>query len=134
MKQRKPNTAPSLKGKISRRDGLKHAQSLFTEQDIYLFKEGNHFRLYDKLGSREMTVDGINGVYFAVWAPNADKVSVMGEFNGWGQKADYLDCRWDDSGIWEGFIPDTKNGQLYKYHIVSRHNGYQVDKGDPYAF
>ncbi|MFC1658302.1 1,4-alpha-glucan branching protein GlgB [Candidatus Omnitrophota bacterium] len=134
MKAKKKSAAPALKEKIVSRDELKHAQSLFTEHDIYLFKEGNHFRLYDKLGSHQMTINGINGVYFAVWAPNAQKVSVMGEFNGWDQKADCLDCRWDGSGIWEGFIPDAKNGQLYKYHIVSRHNGFQVDKGDPYAF
>ena len=108
--------------------------SLLTEQDIYLFKEGNHFRLYDKLGSHPAQLDGTAGTQFAVWAPNAEEVSVIGEFNGWQPDAHPLFPRWDGSGMWEGFVPGVGEGTGYKYHIASKHGGYRVDKGDPYAF
>ncbi len=108
--------------------------SLFTDYDIYIFKQGNHARLYEKLGSHQVSFDGTSGVYFAVWAPNAEKVSVKGDFNNWSSDAHYLKARHDDSGIWEGFIPGLENGTAYKYHIVSRLNKYRVDKSDPYAF
>lgn len=107
--------------------------SLFTDDDIHLLKEGNHFRLYEKLGAHPMTVDGVAGSCFAVWAPNARKVSVIGDFNGWKNRSDPLRVRKDSSGIWEGFIPGVRSGALYKYHIISRHGHYEVDKGDPYA-
>ena len=108
--------------------------SRFTEHDIYLFKEGNHFNLYDKLGSHSMTVDSIEGTYFALWAPNAESVSVTGDFNGWDKGSHRLFPRLDESGIWEGFIPSLAKSSVYKYHIKSRYNGYSVDKGDPFAF
>ena len=108
--------------------------SLFTDHDTYLFKEGSHFRLYDKLGSHLMTFDGVQGAYFALWAPNAERVSVIGDFNGWNRESHDLNVRWDSSGIWEGFIPGIQHGDVYKYHIVSRVNNYSVDKGDPFAF
>ncbi len=108
--------------------------SLLTEHDIYLFKEGNHFKLFEKMGSHVTTVDGVRGTHFAVWAPNARAVSVMGDFNGWNKESHPLKVREDSSGIWEGFIKGLGNGTIYKYHIVSRENGYQVDKGDPFAF
>jgi 1,4-alpha-glucan branching enzyme len=111
-----------------------HGPTLLSEHDIYLFKEGNHFQLYDKLGSHGMTVKNQEGTYFSVWAPNAGKVSVMGEFNGWNPASHPLSIRWDGSGIWEGFIPGVKKGRLYKYHIESKHKKYQVDKGDPYSY
>jgi len=111
-----------------------YGASPLTEHDVYLFKEGNHFRLYEKMGSHIMTVDGANGVHFSLWAPNAEKVSVIGEFNGWNKDSHQLMGRWDGSGIWEGFIPGIGEGVVYKYHIVSRYNNYQVDKGDPFAF
>ena len=107
--------------------------SLITEHDTYLFKEGNHFRLYEKMGSHLVNVDGVEGTFFAVWAPNALKVSVIGDFNAWDRETHPLSVRWDGSGIWEGFIPALGRGSIYKYHIVSRENGYRVDKGDPYA-
>ena len=113
---------------------VKYDISLFTEHDIYLFKEGNHFKLYDKLGSHPLTVDGKKGIYFALWAPNAEKITVIGDFNGWDKESHQLNPRWDGSGIWEGFITDIKKGDIYKYHIVSRYNNYEVDKGDPFAF
>src|SRR5690554_3278261 len=95
--------------------------SLITDHDIYLFKQGNHFRLYDKLGAHPMTVDGEQGVYFAVWAPNAERVSVMGDFNGWNKGSHHLRVREDGSGIWEGFIAGVGKGSSYKYHIASRY-------------
>ncbi|SMP51773.1 1,4-alpha-glucan branching protein GlgB [Desulfonatronum lacustre] len=107
--------------------------SLFTETDSYLFKEGRHFRLYDKLGSHPMEVDGRWGALFAVWAPNAERVSVIGDFNDWNHDAHVLHPRWDGSGIWEGFIPDVHPWQLYKYHIRSRHHLYSTDRADPFA-
>jgi 1,4-alpha-glucan branching enzyme len=113
---------------------VKRDISLFTDHDIYLFKEGNHFQLYDKLGSHPMTSDGVEGTYFSVWAPNAERVMVIGDFNGWNQDSHPLRARWDESGIWEGFISGIRKGDTYKYHIVSRYNKYRVDKGDPYAF
>ncbi len=111
-----------------------HPVSLFTDYDTHLFKEGTHFRLYEKLGSHTMTVDGVKGTFFAVWAPNALEVSVIGDFNAWRSGSDPLQVRDDGSGIWEGFVPGTCSGSLYKYHITSRYNQYEVDKGDPYAF
>ncbi len=107
--------------------------SLFTDQDIYLFKQGSHFKLYDKLGSHAMTVDGTLGTYFAVWAPNAEGVSVIGDFNNWNPETHPLNDRWDGSGIWEGFIPGIEIGTIYKYHIISRYNDYIVDKADPFT-
>ncbi len=114
--------------------GVIHAVSLLTDHDIYLLKEGNHFRLYEKLGSHLMTVDEVEGTYFAVWAPNAEWLSVIGDFNAWDKEAHPLKVRADGSGIWEGFIPGIGNGTVYKYHLRSRYHGYQVDKGDPFAF
>ncbi|MDR4505414.1 MAG: 1,4-alpha-glucan branching protein GlgB [Candidatus Scalindua sp.] len=108
--------------------------SLFTDHDIYLFKEGNHFKLYDKFGSHLVSMNGEEGVYFSVWAPNAEKVSVIGDFNGWNRKSHPLNMRRDRSGIWENFIPGLKKGTIYKYHIVSKYHNYRVDKGDPFAF
>ncbi len=119
---------PAAKGTVV------HGPSLLTDHDVYLFKEGSHSRLYEKLGSHLMEADGVSGTLFAVWAPNAEKVSVMGDFNGWNNASHQLTQRWDGSGIWEGFVPGVGNGSLYKYHIVSRHGGYRVDKGDPFAF
>ncbi len=116
-----------------RRNVVEYGVSLLSEHDIYLFKEGTHTRLFDKLGSHAMTVDGVDGVLFAVWAPNASSVSVIGDFNGWHADVHPLAPRWDSSGIWEGFIPGVGNGTLYKYHIRSRLNGYQAEKGDPFA-
>jgi 1,4-alpha-glucan branching enzyme len=112
---------------------------VLTEQDIYLFREGTHFRTYEKLGAHpvgDTSVRGAEsaGTQFAVWAPNAVRVSVVGDFNGWRPDAHPLEARSDSSGIWFGFIPGVKHGALYKFHIESRHGGYVVQKADPYAF
>ncbi len=120
--------------KIKKKAPVLHGVSLLTDHDIYLFKEGNHFGLYQKLGSHLMTIDGVEGTLFAVWAPNAAKVSVIGDFNGWSKDSHHLSVRLDGSGIWEGFIPGIGQGTLYKYYIVSRHHRYEGEKGDPFAF
>ncbi len=105
----------------------------FTDFDINLFKSGKHFKLYEKLGSHLMEVDGQKGVYFAVWAPGATYVSVIGDFNYWNREEHPLFPRWDGSGIWEGFVPDLKKGTIYKYQITAQ-DGRYLEKGDPYAF
>jgi 1,4-alpha-glucan branching enzyme len=107
--------------------------SLLQEMDIYLFKQGSHYRLYDKLGSHITTREGTWGTQFAVWAPNARSVSVIGDFNGWSPASHPLRLREDESGIWEGFVPEIGHGTLYKYHIESQHNDYRADKTDPFA-
>ncbi|MBP6759286.1 MAG: 1,4-alpha-glucan branching protein GlgB, partial [Flavobacterium sp.] len=107
--------------------------SLFTDFDIDLFKAGKHFRLYEKLGAHLLEVDGVKGVYFAVWAPSARSVSVVGDFNYWIQGEHPLQVRWDSSGIWEGFIPGIEKGTTYKYKIQSNNGGIITEKADPFA-
>jgi 1,4-alpha-glucan branching enzyme len=107
--------------------------SPFSDQDVYLFNEGTHLRLYEKMGAHCWNMNGTQGVHFAVWAPNAEQVFVMGDFNGWSKHSHALSPH-RDSGIWEGFIPECHHGTRYKYFIVSRHGQYRVDKTDPYAF
>jgi 1,4-alpha-glucan branching enzyme len=107
--------------------------SLLTDQDLYLFNEGSHTRLYGKLGAHLQTEDGVPGTHFAVWAPSARQVFVMGDFNGWNKQRHPLRAR-GQSGIWETFIPGVGHGAHYKYHIVSRYQGYRVDKADPFGF
>ncbi|MBT8321504.1 MAG: 1,4-alpha-glucan branching protein GlgB [Eudoraea sp.] len=109
------------------------SHSLFTDFDINLFKAGKHFRLYEKLGSHPMELNGVKGTYFAVWAPAARSVSVIGEFNYWLEGEHKLSVRWDDSGIWEGFIPGVTHGALYKYKIHSNNHGVVTEKADPFA-
>ncbi|HUF18022.1 MAG TPA: 1,4-alpha-glucan branching protein GlgB [Thermoanaerobaculia bacterium] len=104
-----------------------------TDHDIYLFNEGTHQRLYDKLGAHQITRAGVKGMHFAVWAPSAREVSVVGEFNGWDPSRNRLEAR-GGSGIWEGFIRDISKGSLYKYRIVSHENSYVVAKTDPFGF
>jgi len=108
--------------------------SLFTDYDVHLFREGKHYRIYEKMGAHLHTFEGAAGVYFAVWAPNAAKVCVIGDFNYWSPGTDALFARWDGSGIWEGFIPGLEQGVNYKYHIETQHGGPAMEKGDPYGF
>ena len=107
--------------------------SLFTEFDINLFQAGKHYRLYEKFGSHIITVDGVIGTYFAVWAPSAKSVSVIGDFNFWLEGEHHLNVRWDGSGIWEGFIPNIGKGTIYKYKIRSANNDITTEKADPFA-
>jgi 1,4-alpha-glucan branching enzyme len=106
--------------------------SPLTDDDLYLFNEGSHFRLYDKLGAHIGNHDGASGVYFAVWAPNANHVSVIGDFNGWEKGKHCLRPK-ANSGIWDDFIPGVGKGSLYKYHVGSRFSGYRADKADPFS-
>ena len=106
--------------------------SLFGEQDLHLFNEGTHRRAYRVLGSHPCTLEGAKGVAFAVWAPNAESVGVIGEFQGWkapGQPMRQI----GSSGIWTAFCPGLESGAVYKYHLRSRQRGYEVDKADPFA-
>ena len=105
---------------------------VLTEYDLYLFGEGKHTRIYDKLGAHPMILDGVEGVYFAVWAPNANRVSVVGDFNGWDGLRHRLHAR-GATGVWEAFVPDARVGSRYKFEIHPRGEGYFL-KSDPYGF
>jgi 1,4-alpha-glucan branching enzyme len=107
--------------------------SLLSDFDIHLFKSGKHFKLYEKLGSHVVMNGKTEGTFFAVWAPNATAISVIGNFNGWTRGIHKLFPRWDESGIWEGFFPDIKHGEAYKYAIESN-TGEYLEKADPFAF
>ena len=105
---------------------------MLTAEDLHLFGEGSHLQLQDKLGSHPRAVDGIAGTSFAVWAPSAASVSVMGDFNGWDKESHRL-APIGGPGVWEGFVAGVGKGAVYKYHVVSRRAGYRVDKADPFA-
>lgn len=111
-----------------------YCHPVMTEMDIHLFKEGRHFHLYEKLGSHLTSMNGIKGCSFALWAPNAESVSVIGDFNGWNRDSHLLYRRWDSSGIFEGFIHGITKGCKYKYCIRSKIHGQTLEKGDPFAF
>jgi 1,4-alpha-glucan branching enzyme len=113
--------------------GVYHNLTLLSDNDIYLFNQGSHYRLYDKLGAHLSTVGNADGVYFAVWAPNARQVSVCGDFNHWNPDSHLLRSK-EQSGIWEGFIAGLSERSLYKYHIESNFENYKVMKADPLAF
>lgn len=106
--------------------------SLFTDEDIRNFQNGTHYSLYKVFGNKQLDVLGTPGTYFAVWAPNALKITVTGNFNDWDKSSHALHVRQDSSGIWEGFIPGVQKGEVYKYHIHGA-NGMLLDKGDPFA-
>ncbi|MHB1921986.1 MAG: 1,4-alpha-glucan branching protein GlgB [Chitinophagaceae bacterium] len=106
--------------------------ALLTDYDIELFQAGKHYRLYEKFGSHQATYQGVEGTCFSVWAPAAEQVSVMGNFNHWNTQTHQLFPRWDHSGVWEGFIPYLLPGELYKYFIRSS-SGEELKKGDPFA-
>jgi len=107
-------------------------QSALSEFDLYLLAEGTHYRAYEKLGAHLIKREGRRGVQFAVWAPNAKLVSVIGEFNNWNPAANIM--RPTSAGVWEGFVSDIGQGTIYKYHVESRFRDYRVDKADPYGF
>ena len=117
---------------MAKTENIRYDFSLFGEMDSYLFREGNHFRLYEKLGAHVVDDGKLPGTYFALWAPNAREVSVIGAFNDWDRTRHYLSPRKDSSGIWEGFVPGVGKGALYKYSLRSR-NGSVFEKGDPFA-
>jgi 1,4-alpha-glucan branching enzyme len=115
-------------------DNTVKISSLMGETDEYLFKQGSHFRIYDILGAHIVERAGVSGTHFAVWAPNAEKVAVMGDFNKWNKESHQLTVRLDGSGIWEGFVPGIGKGSIYKYFVTSKFNNYSVEKADPIAF
>ncbi len=140
-----PKKASESKAPMSKTQAIVNGPALapyspITDDDVFLFNEGRHFRLYDRLGARLMEIDGPEGkrqgVYFAVWAPSASRVSVIGDFNAW-RAGDHpltpLSRGAGSSGLWEGFVPGLAEGALYKLHIVSGDGSYQVDKADPFA-
>jgi 1,4-alpha-glucan branching enzyme len=108
--------------------------SYLSDLDLHLFREGSHTRLYERLGAHVEVREGVAGCHFAVWAPNAHAVSVMGDFNGWQRHTHWLRRLHAAAGIWEGFVPGATPGERYKFHIESAIDGYKVDKADPFAF
>src|SRR5262249_52403012 len=106
--------------------------TVLSDYDLYLIGEGSDERLYDKLGAHLFTFQGVKGVAFAVWAPNARRVSVVGDFNSWDDRTHPMRLR--SPGIWELFIPGIRAGALYKYAILSWNRDYRVLKADPLAF
>ena len=109
------------------------ASTLLTTFDLHLFNEGKHNRLFEKFGAHLTELDGKQGTYFAVWAPDAERISVVGDFNGWNPDSHPMTPR-GNSGVWEAFLPGLGKGTVYKYHIRSRYHMYTVDKADPYGF
>ena len=121
----------------TRRDSRAPELRMLTSHDIYLFREGTHGRLYQGMGCHLVGKGGeggASGASFAVWAPNAARISVVGEFNGWESTAHPMQARADGSGVWERFVTGVEHGQNYKYRVVSAHGASAVDKADPYAF
>src|SRR4030067_1837400 len=106
---------------------------IITKDDLYLFNEGSNYRAYEKLGAHAQLENGIMGTHFAVWAPDAKKVCVIGDFNRWDGSASVLSPQ-GQSGVWAGFVPGVGKGDIYKYHVESRYKGYKIDKADPYSF
>ena len=119
-----PNLAPPDANPV------RYDVSLLTAEDLYLFNEGSHYRLHEKMGAHVVESKGVSGTVFSVWAPNARSVNVIGSFNGWNHTSHPLHPR-ESSGIWEGFVPGIGKGEGYKFHIVSNQHGHRVDKADP---
>ena len=113
---------------------IRHGVSPITDYDIFLFKQGTHYHLYEKMGAQKFTdpSDNAEGVAFSVWAPNAQSVSVVGNFNDWNTESHPLAARWDGSGIWEGFVPGLAKWELYKFCIKNSH-GEIKEKMDPFC-
>lgn len=130
MSKSKPKTEEQLPKK--KKNGSHQGLNVITDFDIHLFKSGKHHKLYNKLGAHEIEIDGVKGIHFAVWAPNATEIGVMGNFNHWDKLRHKLNPRWDESGIWEGFFTDIGVGEVYKFSIRTK-EGHWVEKGDPFA-
>jgi 1,4-alpha-glucan branching enzyme len=123
---------PRIERSVKGQDPVLYDCSPLTDDDLYLFNEGSHLQLYKKLGSHLMRHADVEGAHFAVWAPDAEGVFVIGDFNGWNKASHPLRPR-GQSGIWEGFIPDARKGTCYKYSISSKYHGYRAEKTDPFA-
>ena len=113
------------------KDPYRHTPQL-SEEDRYLFNHGTHYDIFDKLGSHLTTIDGVNGVIFRVWAPNARRVSVIGDFNAWDGRVHQMRIL-DKSGIWELFLPDLTQGEAYKFEIRAQDMSI-LEKSDPFQF
>ncbi|TMD28679.1 MAG: 1,4-alpha-glucan branching protein GlgB [Chloroflexi bacterium] len=124
------SSTPIYRGGIREQD----IPSILSDFDLHLFGQGKEYRIYEKMGAHLLVVNGVTGVNFALWAPNARSVSVIGDFNGWEHGATPMHLRHQDLGAWECFVPGLTAGALYKYAITSRFNDYTVEKGDPYGF
>jgi 1,4-alpha-glucan branching enzyme len=109
------------------------SSTLLTAYDLHLFNEGTHNRLFEKFGAHVIEFDGKRGTYFVVWAPNAERISVIGAFNGWNPDSHPMNPR-ASSGVWEAFVPGLGHGAVYKYHLRSSYHMYEVDKADPYGY
>lgn len=133
MAERKRSSKPTRTARAPRRAQTIPRETLIADEDLHYFNEGTHYRLYEKLGAHTLTVGKQRGTTFAVWAPSAAQVSVMGSFNDWNTSSHPLQLR-GGSGIWERFIPEVGEGAVYKYHIVSQYDNYRVDKADPFSF
>ncbi len=110
------------------------ASSIFSDFDLYLFGQGRHYHIYEKMGAHIRTINGVTGANFATWAPNAMAVSLIGDFNDWRRDANPMHLRHRELGVWECFVPGVQAGTQYKYAIYSRFDNYTVDKTDPYGF
>jgi 1,4-alpha-glucan branching enzyme len=119
---------------MKKENKILYHHSILSKEDIFLFNEGTNYQLYQNLGAHFVIAQKERGVHFAVWAPNAESVSVIGDFNNWQASVHPLKQIHSDSGIWEGTIANLERGMKYKYHIKSRFNQYSVDKRDPFAF
>ena len=135
MTQLQPNDRVSKDTPPRKQEAGEQEQlSIFSEFDLYLFGQGKHYHIYEKMGAHLRTFNGVTGVHFAVWAPNAFAVSVIGDFNQWQRGATPMTVERTDLGIWECFVPGLQAGALYKYAIDSKYHNYKVDKTDPYGF
>jgi 1,4-alpha-glucan branching enzyme len=125
---------PSIPKPAAKTANLALHKEALGDYDIFLFKQGAHNRLFDKLGAHLIKDDKHQSARFGVWAPNALSVSVIGDFNGWNADVNPMTPRADSSGIWEAFVPHVAIGDHYKYRITFRDHSYAVDKSDPFAF
>jgi len=119
---------------MKKQNKILYKDSILSKDDVFLFNEGTHYQLYKHLGAHPLEKNGKKGFHFAVWAPNAESVSVVGDFNDWNTENHKLRQIHIGSGIWEGFIANLEKEDKYKYHIQSRYQKYSVNKRDPYAF
>jgi 1,4-alpha-glucan branching enzyme len=137
-----PGRPPGLTYRLQFTDAAGHARQvldpyafppLLTDYDLHLIGEGTHYKKYEKLGAHVREVAGVQGVHFAVWAPNAQRVSVVGDFNRWDGRCHPMRVR-GSSGVWEIFLPELKQGERYKFEIKSRYGDFLALKADPYGF
>jgi 1,4-alpha-glucan branching enzyme len=128
-----PRSIVHKKDMIVAAQDTKKQESFLTDFDLHLFSEGTHCRIYDKLGAHLTTVDGVKGTHFAVWAPNAASVAVIGDFNKWDASKNPMQSI-GQSGLWSLFIPGLGEGTIYKYYVTSRVNNYAAEKTDPVGF